>query len=175
MRSRIESCIGMASIWAGVKKPTSSDSSLVASFPPHQAAGEADRELLTDLVVAVLDHMLGVGVDAHDSLGLDLQPGLLSDLAGNGVGDALPDLHAAAGDRPQLVVGPGGAAECARPGQRQSLRQPGLGGWPGGRPHRRPGNPGTDPVRITGCAVGEAAGQRAGWGCRRGDLNPHAL
>ena len=32
-----------------------------------------------------------------------------------------------------------------------------------------PGEPGTDPVRTTGCAVGEAAGQRASWGCRRGD------
>jgi hypothetical protein len=39
MRSRIESCTGMASIWAGVKKPTSSDSSLVASFPPTPAYG----------------------------------------------------------------------------------------------------------------------------------------
>ena len=43
---------------------------------------------------------------------------------------------------------------------------------PGGRPRRRPGNAGTDPARTTGSAVGEAAGQRAGGGCRRGDLNP---
>jgi hypothetical protein len=33
-------------------------------------------------------------------------PGLLSDLTDHGVGDALSDLHASAGDRPQLVVGP---------------------------------------------------------------------
>jgi hypothetical protein len=48
--------------------------------------------------------MLGVRVDAHDRLGLDLQTGLLLDLADNRVGDVLPDLHPAAGDRPQLVV-----------------------------------------------------------------------
>ena len=30
-------------------------------------------------------------------------------------------------------------------------------------------------ARTTGCAVGEAAGQQASSGCRRGDLNPHAL
>ena len=48
-------------------------------LPSDQAAGEADRELLADLTVAVLDHMLGVGVDAHDGLDLDLQAGLLPD------------------------------------------------------------------------------------------------
>jgi hypothetical protein len=34
MRRRIDSCIGMASIAAGAKNPTSNDSSLVAGSPP---------------------------------------------------------------------------------------------------------------------------------------------
>src|SRR6266542_3772747 len=37
------------------------------------AAGEADRELLADLTVGVLDHVPWVGVDADDCLGHDLK------------------------------------------------------------------------------------------------------
>jgi len=45
-----------------------------------------------------------VRVDADQALGLDLEAGLLPDLADDGPGDGLADLHRAAGDRPQLVV-----------------------------------------------------------------------
>ena len=60
MRSRIHSCTGMASISAGVKKPTSNDSSLVASSPPtRRQAKQTENCWPTELAREVSTHRPG--------------------------------------------------------------------------------------------------------------------
>jgi hypothetical protein len=65
---------------------------------------EADRELLTDLAVAELDHMMGVGVDAHQSCDLHLDAGLLEDLAHDRLCDGLTNVLSTAWQSPEVVV-----------------------------------------------------------------------
>jgi hypothetical protein len=48
---------------------------------------------------------LGVGVDPDHAGHFDVDPGLLLDLADHRVGHELADVHGAAGQRPQVVVG----------------------------------------------------------------------
>jgi hypothetical protein len=49
--------------------------------------------------------MARVAVDANDPGHLDIETRLLPDLAHDRLGDPLTDVHGAAGQRPQVVVG----------------------------------------------------------------------
>lgn len=75
-----------------------------AQFAPQQLGAEADRELLADLAVGVRDDVGGVGVDADDGGGLDVDAGLFLDLAHHGVADGLADVLGPAGDGVEVVV-----------------------------------------------------------------------
>src|SRR3954447_24277212 len=69
-------------------------------FPAQQVGREADGTLLADLAVVVRDDVPGVGIDTDNAGDLDIHPGFFLELAHDGLGDRLPRVHAAAGQRP---------------------------------------------------------------------------
>jgi len=68
-------------------------------------AAETDRKLLPNLAIVVGDNVIGVAVDPDEPSHLDLDAGLLERFANRGPFNVFPDLLAAAGQRPQPVVG----------------------------------------------------------------------
>ena len=91
MRSRIDGWIGKASRLARDTQRTSLDSSLGRGSPPVGRARKQDRELLTYLAVAELDHVVRVGIDADDAGDLDVDAGFFLGLPYGGLGDVLPE------------------------------------------------------------------------------------
>src|SRR5262245_7776047 len=75
-----------------------------AQLPTKEAAGKADGALLTHLAVRESYHVLRVGVETHDILGLHLQAGLFPHFAPQRLLDALPNLHRPAWQCPQGIV-----------------------------------------------------------------------
>lgn len=75
-------------------------------FSAHRASVEADRELLPHFTIVVGHDVLGVGVETHDVLDDNLDPGLLFDLAHDRIRDALAYIVATARNRPQVIVCP---------------------------------------------------------------------
>jgi len=68
-------------------------------------SAEADRELLSNLAVCELDHVLWVAVDADQAGDLDGHARLFHDLALHGLRERLAEFESATGDGVQVVVG----------------------------------------------------------------------
>ena len=75
-------------------------------MPAHWAAGEHDRELLTDLVVAgVVEDVFRIGVDADETGDLAVDAGFFLRLAYAGLRERLAQVDSTTGEGPVAVVG----------------------------------------------------------------------
>src|SRR5262245_2477233 len=77
----------------------------VPEGPANCLGGQADVELLAYFTIGVGDDVPGIGVDAYQSRDLNIESGLLANLAHSALGDRLAELQSAPGQRPVAAVG----------------------------------------------------------------------